>query len=81
MCFAGRIQKNNSIFKYTESATFEGFDKKEFEPLFLQEVVSNMTNEMRTLVNEKCKGNNECIFDYAITGKYVVIGVDNVHVV
>ena len=81
MCFAGRIQKKNSIFKYTEAATFESFDKKEFEPLFLQEVLSNMTDEMRTLVKEKCKGNNECIFDYAITGKYVLIGVDNFHVV
>ena len=81
MCFAGRIQKPNSIFKYTEAATFESFAKKEFEPRFLQEVLDNMTPTKQAQVKEKCKGNNECIFDYAITGKYVVIRVDNVHVV
>ena len=77
MCFAGRIEKADSIFKYIDDTTFETFDRKDFEPLFLQEVLKNMTVEEKEKVDEKCKGNNECIFDYAITGKYHVVNISN----
>ena len=77
MCFAGRIERADSIFKYIDDTTFEIFDKKDFEPLFLQEVLNKMTAEEKKKVDEKCKGNNECIFDYAITGKYAVVIISN----
>ncbi|KAK2157059.1 hypothetical protein NP493_1917g00001 [Ridgeia piscesae] len=64
-----RIERADSIFKYIDDTTFETFDRKDFEPLFLQEVLNKMTDEEKKKVDEKCKGNNECIFDYAITGK------------
>ena len=73
--FAGRIERADSIFKYTEDTAFETFDRKNFEPLFLQEVLNKMTDNQRQLVEKKCNGNNECIFDYAITGKYVVVNI------
>ena len=75
MCFAGRIERADSIFKYIDDTTFETFDRKDFEPLFLQEVLNKMTDEEKKKVDEKCKGNNECIFDYAITGTYAVVNI------
>ena len=77
MCFAGRIEKADSLFKYIDETTFETFDRKDFEPLFLQEVLKAMTAEEKIKVDEKCKGNKECIFDYAITGKYGVVNITN----
>ena len=68
---AGRIERGDSIFKYIEGKTFETFDKKNFVPLFLQEVLDQMSPEQLQKVEDKCKGNNECIFDYAVTGKDV----------
>ena len=75
--FTGRIERADSIFKYTEDTTFEMFDRKNFEPVFLQEVLDKMTAEQRKLVKDKCNGNNECIFDYAITGMYAVVRIAN----
>lgn len=80
MWFAGRIGKTDSIFKYTEGTAFETFDKKDFEPLFQQEVLSKMTAEQKKQVDEKCDGNNECIFDYAVTGKLLTV-YTNCHIV
>ena len=77
--FTGRIERADSIFKYTEDTTFETFDRKNFEPLFLQEVLDKMTDKQQKLVEEKCNGNNECIFDYAITGMYAVVSIANTH--
>ena len=36
-----------------------------------------MTPAKRKEAQDKCKGNNECMFDYAVTGEYDVICVDN----
>ncbi|KAI0221528.1 Mucin-like protein [Lamellibrachia satsuma] len=65
-----RIVRADSIFKYIEGKTFDNFDRRDFEPLFLQEVLDNMQLQK---VEDKCKGNNECIFDYAVTGKEEVV--------
>ena len=77
--FTGRIERADSIFKYTEDTTFETFDRKNFEPLFLQEVLDKMSGNQRQLVEKKCNGINECIFDYAITGKYTIVTIANNH--
>ena len=65
----GRIKRADSIFKYIEGTSFETFDRSDFEPLFLQEVLANMTASQRQQAQTKCNGNQECIFDYAVTGK------------
>ena len=78
--YTGRIERADSIFKYTEDTTFETFDRRKFEPLFLQEVLDQMTDNQRQLVEKKCNGNNECIFDYAITGKYGVANIAKIMV-
>ncbi|KAK2171660.1 hypothetical protein NP493_1037g00034 [Ridgeia piscesae] len=64
-----RIKRADSIFKYIDGTSFEHFDRSSFEPIFLQEVLGNMTVSQRQEAATKCKGNHECIFDYAITGK------------
>ena len=75
--FPGRIARADSIFKYTDGSNFETFDKRDFEPLFLQEVLDKMTDDEKQKAQDTCKGNNECIFDYVVTGEYDVICVDN----
>ena len=75
LLIAGRIERADSIFKYIDGKTFETFDRKDFEPLFLQEVLDQMSTVQLQNVKDKCKGNNECIFDYAVTGKDVFTGV------
>ena len=74
---AGRIERADSIFKYIEGNSFETFDRRDFEPLFLQEVLKNMTDDEKQRVQDKCNGNNECIFDYAVTGKNIIVCVVN----
>ena len=72
LCFAGRIARADSIFKYVGSTTYETFNTGDFVPLFLQEVLDKMSETEQTEIEQKCKGNKECIFDYAVTGKYTV---------
>ena len=66
---SGRIERADSIFKYLDGNNFETFDRRGFTPLFLQEVLDGMTADQRKTAEVTCKGNNECIFDYAVTGK------------
>ncbi|KAK2165542.1 hypothetical protein NP493_1362g01013 [Ridgeia piscesae] len=63
-----RILKVDSLFHYASGESFSTFENKEFKPLFLEDIVNNMTNTERKKAEETCGKNKECIFDFAVTG-------------
>ena len=69
---AGRIKRPDSIFEYADGTSFETFDITNFEPKFLNEVLAAMTDADRTKAETTCQGNNECIFDFAVTGRVAI---------
>ncbi|KAK2171160.1 hypothetical protein NP493_1097g00008 [Ridgeia piscesae] len=70
MLVSGRIQKADSLFKYIDGTSYETFNGKSFTPIFVDDIISAMTDTERQLANDTCKGNNlECMFDLAVTGK------------
>ena len=68
---SGRVSSANSIFIYLTGETYSGFNPIDFTPLFLVDILANMTSEQLIDVETTCKSltNKECIFDYYITGK------------
>ena len=70
MFFSGRIQETDSLFKYIGNATFGSVNPANFEPIFMEDVLANMTDAEKELANSTCQGNNiECMFDLQVTGK------------
>ena len=67
----GRITSAESIFHYIDGTTYQTHARVDFRPIFLSQVLSNMTTAERTMVNDKCGGNAECIFDYAVTSELI----------
>ena len=65
----GRITSAESIFHYTGGSTYHTYAKVDFRPLFLSELLANMTAAERTAAETKCGGNVECLFDYVVTGE------------
>ena len=73
MCFIqllspGRILAIDSLFYYTSGESYSTFAHKEFKPLFLEDVLNNMTKEERANAEKTCGDNKECLFDFAVTG-------------
>ena len=74
MCFtlrlcSGRILKIDSLFHYASGESFSMFENKEFKPLFLEDILKNMTKAEREKAEKTCGENKECIFDFAVTGR------------
>ena len=68
--YSGRIQKIDSLFYYAPGESYSTFARTEFQPLFLEDVLANMTDAQRTTAEQTCGDNKECIFDFAVTGEY-----------
>ncbi|KAK2181108.1 hypothetical protein NP493_410g01020 [Ridgeia piscesae] len=64
-----RIQKIDSIFYYAPGEGYSTFAHTEFKPLFLEDVLANMTDAQLQRAKQTCGDNKECLFDFAVTGK------------
>ena len=67
--FPGRILKIDSLFYYAPGESFSKFEKKEFKPLFLEDILKNMTKAEKEKAKKTCGENKECLFDFAVTGR------------
>ncbi|XP_028415602.1 sushi domain-containing protein 2-like isoform X2 [Dendronephthya gigantea] len=64
------VERNMTLFKYHPGKSYNSFSNKNFIPAFLDEtgsLFSNLTLEQEA--RRICEGNEECLFDIAITGK------------
>ncbi|KAK2175052.1 hypothetical protein NP493_751g01001 [Ridgeia piscesae] len=64
-----RIEKIDSLFYYASGESYSTYAHTEFQPLFLEDVLNNMTESQRTAALNTCGENKECLFDLAVTGK------------
>ncbi|KAI0210407.1 Mucin-like protein [Lamellibrachia satsuma] len=64
-----RIDAVDSLFFYAPGETHATYAHTEFQPLFLEDVLANMTAAQRTKAEQTCGNNKECLFDFAVTGK------------
>ena len=69
----GRIDNLDSLFYYAPGESYLTYARTNFKPLFIEDVLRNMTTERRTKAKETCGDNKECIFDYAVTGTLILI--------
>ena len=58
-----------SLFHYAENTDYNTYNIRDFTPLFLDEVLGNMTDTERTEAEKTCGENRECLFDYIVTGQ------------
>ena len=65
----GRILAVDSLFYYASGESYSTFVHKEFKPLFLEDVLNNMTDAERVKAKATCGENKECLFDFAVTGR------------
>ncbi|KAK2160812.1 hypothetical protein NP493_1626g00009 [Ridgeia piscesae] len=63
-----RILAVDSLFYYASGESYSTFVHKEFKPLFLEDVLNNMTDAERVKAKATCGENKECLFDFAVTG-------------
>ncbi|KAI0230808.1 hypothetical protein LSAT2_018833 [Lamellibrachia satsuma] len=63
-----RIDMISSLFYYPAGSDYNTFNIKNFTPLFLEDVLGNMTAAQRTEAEKTCGKNKECLFDFALTG-------------
>lgn len=71
--YPGRTEKIDSLFYYSPGESYSTYANTEFQPLFLEDVLANMTEAQRTKAQETCGENKECLFDLAITGRNHII--------
>lgn len=65
----GRIKGDvDSLFNYAPGESYSTYARTGFKPLFIEDVLLNMTTEQRTKAKETCGDNKECLFDFAVTG-------------
>ena len=69
----GRIDSANSLFYYAPWESYATFARAGFKPLFIEDVLRNMTAEKKTKAKETCGDNKECLFDFAITGTLLLL--------
>ena len=71
-CFSGRLKKQDSLLKHINGTSCKGFERTDFVPIFLDELLASMTDAEKQRANTTCKGDNkECMFDLTVTGKHV----------
>ena len=59
----------SSLFYYPAGSDYNTFNIKNFTPLFLEDVLANMTTAQKTEAKKTCGENKECLFDFALTGQ------------
>ncbi|KAK2166194.1 hypothetical protein NP493_1330g01003 [Ridgeia piscesae] len=71
----GRILAVDSLFYYASGERYSTFAHKEFKPLFLEDVLKNMTAAERAKAQATCGENKECLFDFAVTGMSTLLNI------
>ena len=66
---SGRILAVDSPFYYASGESYSTFENKGFKPLFLEDVLKNMTDAEEAEAKATCGENKECLFDFAVTGR------------
>ena len=70
---SGRIQGDlDSLFHYAPGESYSTFARTGFKPLFIEDVVKNMTAAKRAEATKTCGDNKECLFDFAVTGNLIL---------
>ena len=70
--WSGRIEELDSLFHYGPGEDYSTYAKSDFTPRFLEDVLANMTSSQRDMAHKTCGDNNECLFDFAITGLVIL---------
>ena len=68
--YSGRIEQVESLFYYVTGESYLTYAHREFKPLFLEDVLANMTAAQQAKAKQICGDNKECLFDFAVTGEY-----------
>ena len=69
----GRIQGDvDSLFHYAPGESYSTFARTSFTPLFIEDVLKNMTAAKRAVATNMCGDNKECLFDFAVTGNLIL---------
>ena len=74
-CCPGRVDEVDSVFYYTPPTSYSTYASTGFQPLFVEDVLANMTDSQRLKAKETCGDNKECLFDFVVTGKCVIYGL------
>jgi len=59
----------DSLFYYASGESYSTFAQTDFKPLFLDDVLANMSPNEITEAKKTCGDNKECLFDFAVTGE------------
>jgi len=57
------------LFYYASGESYSTFAQTDFKPLFLDDVLANMSPNEITEAKKTCGDNKECLFDFAVTGE------------
>ncbi|KAK2162836.1 hypothetical protein NP493_1501g01029 [Ridgeia piscesae] len=57
----------DSLFYYASGESYSTFAQTDFKPLFLEDVLANMSPDEKTKATKTCGDNKECLFDFAVT--------------
>ena len=68
MSIAGRISESQSLFTYTDVPYSAYHNDETWTPSFFDDTVSNASMQ----VLNACKGDQQCIYDYAATGNAAI---------
>ena len=74
-CCPGRVNEVDSVFYYTPPTSYSTYTSTGFQPLFVEDVLANMTDSQRLKAMETCGDNKECLFDYVVTGECLTYGL------
>ena len=69
----GMVTDADSLFFYQPGENTSTINKPDFEPTF---GMPNISGELRTQIEEQCGGQQECIYDAAVTGN-IEIGISS----
>ena len=70
----GRIQGDvDSLFHYAAGESYSTFARTGFKPLFIEDVLKNMTAAKSAEATKTCGDNKECLFDFAVTGNAILL--------
>ncbi|KAK2190852.1 hypothetical protein NP493_66g04024 [Ridgeia piscesae] len=59
----------DSLFHYAAGESYSTFARTGFKPLFIEDVLKNMTAAKSAEATKTCGDNKECLFDFAVTDK------------
>ncbi|KAK2190867.1 hypothetical protein NP493_66g06051 [Ridgeia piscesae] len=59
----------DSLFYYAPDESYSTFARTGFKPLFIEDVLKNMTAAKSAEATQTCGVNKECLFDFAVTDK------------